>query len=210
MKLIRYSDLAVLPWKNGAGIRRDVMQGRYQADNVDTTWLISIADLNENAAFSIYPGISRWLTPITKGWMTLNFDDNGITMPVELTDESPVYNFSGESSVHCVLRDGPMKALNVMTSGDDAIVEMTKLQLIDSSWITLPSSQSGDVSLLTVTRGVCRVKSDTWSGPVATLNSLANDSGQDENFEIHPVDTAEVVIATIKLKTAESKLAQAA
>jgi uncharacterized protein len=210
MKLIRYSDLAVLPWKNGAGIRRDVMQGRYQADDIDTTWLVSIADLNENAAFSIYPGISRWLTPISKGWMTLNFDDNGITMPVELTDESPAHNFSGESSVHCVLHDGPMKALNVMTSGDDAIVEMTKLQLTDSSWITLPSSQDGDVSLLTVIRGVCRVKSDTWSGPVATLNSLANDTGQDEKFEINPVDTAEVVIATIKLKTAERKLAQAA
>jgi environmental stress-induced protein Ves len=210
MKLIRYSDLEVLPWKNGAGIRRDVMQGRYQAEGIDTTWLVSIADLNENAAFSIYPGISRWLTPISKGWMTLSFDDDGINMPVELTEDSPAHNFSGESSVHCILHDGPMKALNVMTSGDDAWVQMTKMRLLESSWITLPSSQDGDVSLLTVTRGVCRVQSDAWSGPVATLNSLVNDTGQDETFEIKPVDSAEVVIATIKLKSTERKLAQAA
>jgi environmental stress-induced protein Ves len=203
MKLIRYSDLAVLPWKNGLGIRRDIAQGRFQAANADSTWLVSIADLNENTLFSTYPGTSRWFLPISNGWITLNFDLDGIVMPVELSDDSPAHKFAGDATVHCLLHDGPMKALNVMVHGDDVMVETSKTKIAGTQQISLPSNQDGSVSFLTVIGGVCRVKSDAWSGPVATWNSLVNDSGQDERFEISPVDATEIVVATISRKSEE-------
>jgi environmental stress-induced protein Ves len=197
MKLIRYTDLPALPWKNGLGIRRDIAHGRYQSGDLDTTWLVSISDLNENTLFSTYPGTVRWFLPISKGWITLNFDLDGVAMPVELSDDSPTHQFSGDSLVHCILRDGPMKALNVMVSSDDLILETSKSRVLETTQITLSSNQEGSVSFLIVIDGVCRVRSDTWSGPVATLNSLVNDSGQDETFEISPFGAAEIVIATI-------------
>jgi environmental stress-induced protein Ves len=203
MKLIRYSDLSVLPWKNGLGIRRDIAQGRIQAANADSTWLVSIADLNENTLFSTYPGTSRWFLPISNGWITLNFETDGIVMPVELSEDSPAHQFSGDAAVHCLLHDGPMKALNVMVHGDDVLVETSKTKITHTQQIVLPSKQDGSVSFLTVIGGVCRVKSDTWSGPVATWNSLVNDSGQDETFEISPVDATEIVIATISCEADE-------
>jgi environmental stress-induced protein Ves len=201
MKLIRYSDLAVLPWKNGLGVRRDIAHGRFQNKDTDTSWLVSISDLSENALFSTYPGTRRWFLPITKGWLTLNFDLDGIEMPVELSDDSPVHEFSCDSQVHCLLHDGPMKALNLMASANDVAVDITKTKLTDTGSFSLPSSQDGNVSFLTVTQGVCRVTSDVWSGPVATWNSLVNDSGQSESFDVSPVQSAEIVIATIKLKS---------
>jgi environmental stress-induced protein Ves len=201
MKLIRYSDMPILPWKNGLGVRRDIAQGRFQSPLIDSTWLVSIADLNENTLFSTYPGTSRWFLPISKGWVTLNFDLDGIAMPVELTDDSPAHRFSGNEKVHCLLHDGPMKALNVMTHGDGIKVATSKTKILETRQIVLPSNHVGNVSFMTVISGVCRVKSDAWSGPVATWNSLVNDSGQDETFEISPMDTAEIVIATISRKT---------
>jgi environmental stress-induced protein Ves len=200
MKLIRYSDLSVLPWKNGLGVRRDIAHGRYQIGDIDTSWLVSISDLKENAVFSIYPGTRRWFLPITPGWVTLNFDLEGIVMPVELSDDSPAHEFSGDATVHCLLHDGPMKALNVMANTGDVAVRITKTKLTDKGIFSLPSNREGNISFLTVTAGVCRVNSDAWSGPVATWNSLVNDSGQSESFEVSPVQSAEIVIATIKLK----------
>jgi environmental stress-induced protein Ves len=210
MKLIRYSDLSVLPWKNGAGIRRDIAQGRYHTDEIDSTWLVSIADLNENAAFSSYPQTSRWIMPISKGWLTLNFDMDGVALPVELTGDSPAHHFAGDSSVHCFLHDGPMKALNIMTSGDETIVEVVRTRITETTWITLDSNQAGNVSLMLVTKGVCRVKSDAWSGPVATLNSLVNDSGRSETFEINPMDASEIIVTRIRLKMRQAELAKTA
>jgi uncharacterized protein len=209
MKLVRYSDLNVLPWKNGAGIRRDVAQGKFQSNRTSSTkstgtlaevvWLISIADLNEDAQFSNYPEVDRWFLPISNGWLTLVFDAGGKPLPVELTETSPVHEFSGASNVRCVLHDGPMKALNVMTHGGETQVSVERLRLQSSTWVTLPSSQDREIGFLIVTNGVCRVKSDTWSGPLAKLNSLLNDTGGPETFELSPLESTEVVIVKIKL-----------
>jgi uncharacterized protein len=209
MKLVRYSDLSVLPWKNGAGIRRDVAQGKFKRNRnniagspevvAEVGWLISIADLNEDAQFSNYPEVDRWFLPISDGWLTLVFDADGKPLPVELTETSPVHEFSGARNVRCVLHDGPMKALNVMTHGGETQVTVDRLRLQSSTWVTLPSSQDEEIGFLIITKGVCRVKSDAWSGPLAKLNSLLNDTGAPETFELSPLESTEVVIVKIKL-----------
>jgi environmental stress-induced protein Ves len=193
-----------MPWKNGAGIRRDVVHSKHQNTSSGGGWLISIADLNENAQFSNYPDVTRWFLPISRGRVTLVFDDDGTQLPVELTETSPAHQFSGSSNVRCVLHDGPMKALNVMTHGGTAAVNLERLRLQSSTWLTLPASQEGEASFLIVTDGVCRVKSDVWSGPVAKLNSLVNDSGQPETFELNPLESTEIVIVKIGLKPLET------
>jgi environmental stress-induced protein Ves len=195
MKLVRYSDLSVMPWKNGAGVRRDVVQAKHSIAGVDAGWLISIAQ------FSSYPDVKRWFLPISAGWVTLMFEDKGTPIPVELTEASPVHEFSGSDTVRCELHKGPMKALNVMTYGSAAKVSVERVRLHSSTWLTLGSTPDGEVGFLIVTDGVCRVKSDVWSGPVAKLNSLVNDSGKSETFEISPLDSTEVVIVKIKLGT---------
>jgi uncharacterized protein len=207
MNLIRYSDLAVLPWKNGAGIRRDVAQGHAQIEGKEATWLVSIADLNEDAQFSNYPNITRWFAPITTGWITLNFLDGENKIPVELTEISPAHKFSGEAQVSCVLHDGPMKALNIMTSAENPDVSVQRLKLADTTWVTLPATPHGVISILFVSNGVCRVKSDTWSGPVAKFNTLINNTGVSETFEISPMDSTDILLATIKLTARVPKVA---
>jgi environmental stress-induced protein Ves len=199
MKFIRYSDLAVSPWKNGLGVRRDIAEGSHQINNQTSRWLASIADVDESAQLSTCPGISRWLMPLSKGWLTLTVEADGTTIPVELTEDSPAHRFSGDASVHCFLHDGPMKTLNIGTENDEAIVEISKIPVAKRTKVTLVSCPDGSVSFLTVTNGVCKVESDSWSGSVAKWNSLFNDSGQTERFELLPAESTEVVITTIKI-----------
>jgi environmental stress-induced protein Ves len=200
MKLIRYSDLAVLPWKNGAGIRRDLAKGNVTLkDSHDVNWLASISDLNEDVQFSSYPGMIRWFLPISKGWLTLNIERHGSLLPVELSEISPAHQFQGEEKVFCALHDGPMKALNIFSNSDQSVASFKSMSIIDTTWLTLRSNGPHEVSFLLVTNGVCRVSSDAWSGPVVKLNSLLNDSGEDETFEISPVEASEIVVVTIKL-----------
>jgi environmental stress-induced protein Ves len=199
MKFIRYSDLAVSPWKNGLGIRRDIAEGCHQINNQPSRWLASIADVDESTQLSTCPGISRWFMPLSKGWLTLTVEADGTTMPVELTEDSPAHRFSGDASVHCFLHDGPMKTLNIGTENDETIVEISKIPVAKRTNVTLASCPEGSVSFLTVTNGVCKVESDSWSGSVAKWNSLFNDSGQTERFELIPTELTEVVITTIKI-----------
>ncbi len=205
MKLLRYSDLEVQPWKNGAGIRRDLAHGRYKADDVDASWMMSLADISANADFSHYQGVTRWFLPITTGWITLNFQRDGIDFPVELHGESPPHKFSGEDKVNAVLHNGPIKALNLMTTDANANVDVQRITLTESQKITMPSDQHGGVSLMMVSSGVCSVTGDTWSGPVAKLNSLVNDSGKSELIEVSPYDWTEIIIATIQMPSITSK-----
>jgi environmental stress-induced protein Ves len=209
MKFIRYSDLQVLPWKNGLGIRRDIAKGCHQVNSFDVNWLAAIVDLNENSQLSSYPGASRWFLPLSDGWLTLSVELNGLAIPVELTQNSPPHQFSGDASVYFQLHDGPMKALTVTTQGRDILVDISKMPIDTVTTINLDSNAIGEASFITTVKGGCKVNGESWSGTVSLWSSLLNDSGQSESIEISPVGATEIVIAKFKLQIEDRQLAQA-
>ena len=52
--------IAPQPWKDGAGMTREIAVGGADAENFD--WRISVAALTGDAPFSAYPGIDRCIT----------------------------------------------------------------------------------------------------------------------------------------------------
>ena len=161
MRVIRYSELAVVPWKNGAGVRRDLFTGEYlgvgNKGSPVATWLIGIADLQQDAPFSSYPGVSRWFMPISAGRLTLMFRVSNSDRPVELNEASPAHYFSGGDELHMLLHEGPMKALNVMTTGRVPKVTMATRRLHDTSQLTWFPNRAGEVRLLLLVHGAPQV-----------------------------------------------------
>lgn len=106
MDIIRYGDLAEVPWKNGGGITRNIAAAN---SGERTAWRLSRADVAGDGAFSLFPGLVRILTVVTPGGMTLTHP--GGTLQADAWD--PV-RFDGGWEVMAHLREGPLTDLNLM------------------------------------------------------------------------------------------------
>jgi environmental stress-induced protein Ves len=92
-------------WKNGGGVTTELL--RISENNDDFLFRISIAQVNSNGPFSIFPGIDRHLLILEGNGCILNNH-------LRLTKESPVYFFQGEENIICHLIDGEIRDFNVM------------------------------------------------------------------------------------------------
>lgn len=106
-ELVRASGLTASPWPNSCGVTRDVFRQTNAAGGID--WLVSIADLAEDAPFSHLPGIDRIFTLVSGDPVDLTLDADP-PMRCRLLVPSC---FPGDRPTRCTLRGGPGRALNV-------------------------------------------------------------------------------------------------
>ncbi len=100
--LLRASDLQPRPWPNGLGVTRDLASG--------PGWLVSIADLAGEAAFSHFAGMDRVFTLIEGPGATLVVGDAALPcLPFV-----PAH-FPGDVPTHYRPGGGPARAFNVFT-----------------------------------------------------------------------------------------------
>lgn len=119
-------------WKNGLGWTREIASGASAASRssgfdpaaVDgpgggpaslRDWRLSIAEIDRDCTFSVFPGVDRVLVLLSGEGMTLAFDD------AERAAVAPPYGrvaFAGERSVECALTAGPTRDFNVMWRRD--------------------------------------------------------------------------------------------
>ncbi|HJR74201.1 MAG TPA: HutD family protein [Luteimonas sp.] len=99
-------------WKNGAGWTREIVR---VPDRGDWLWRLSIAEIEQDAPFSSFPGIDRELVLLSGNGLRLRFEDGEIH-----TLEPPHGRvcFEGESVVTGELVDGPTHDFNVMWRRD--------------------------------------------------------------------------------------------
>jgi environmental stress-induced protein Ves len=95
-------------WKNGAGWTREILRWPQAGD-----WglRLSIAEIEEDAAFSSFPGIDRELVLLAGNGLRLRFDDGRV---VELHPPHDRMRFAGEMGVAGELIDGPTQDFNLM------------------------------------------------------------------------------------------------
>jgi environmental stress-induced protein Ves len=105
--VIRGAALTPRPWPNGLGITRDVTGQNQRGAQFD--WLLSIADLRVDAAFSDFPGCDRIFTLIEGGDVTLTLD--GVS-PMPCLTLVPA-SFPGDRPTFCAMGAGPARAFNV-------------------------------------------------------------------------------------------------
>jgi environmental stress-induced protein Ves len=105
--VIRAAALTPRPWPNGLGVTRDVAGQNQRGAQFD--WLISVADLTVDAAFSHFPDCDRIFTLIEGGDVTLTLDG---TFPMPCRMLIPAC-FPGDRPTFCTMGGGPARAFNV-------------------------------------------------------------------------------------------------
>ena len=99
------------PWKNGAGLTREIAFGG--ASSSDFDWRISLAEVAHDAPFSAFAGIDRCIVLLRGAGMQLRSTDGAIDHA--LTTPLVPFRFAGDVALDASLVDGPSSAFNVMT-----------------------------------------------------------------------------------------------
>jgi uncharacterized protein len=101
------------PWKNGAGVTREIAVGPQGAGAGDFDWRLSLAEVERDAPFSAFPGIDRSIVLLRGAGMRLR--SNGDELNHRLDQAFVPFRFSGETPLSATLLDGPSSDFNVMT-----------------------------------------------------------------------------------------------
>ena len=96
------------PWRNGIGITRTIARSLTGAA---MQWRISVADIDEDAPFSTFPGMDRAALLLRGGLELQGAGDR----PIRLDAVGEVARFAGDTALHARLRAGPSRLWNVMT-----------------------------------------------------------------------------------------------
>lgn len=128
--VIRFADARTMPWLGGGGITHEL--ARHPAEG-DFGWRLSVAEVQQDGAFSRLDGVDRVIMLCSPGRMTLHMPD-----PILLERFSP-YAFDGETDVSCTVPDGPTRDFNVMTRRGVYAADVTTV-VQDSTHVEVPIS----------------------------------------------------------------------
>ena len=111
-------------WRNGLGWTREI----WRHPDVDAwDWRISIADIEQDAPFSTFPGIERELVLLSGNGLRLCFDDGEVQA---LEPPHGRLRFDGARGVRCELPDGPTQDFNLMWRRDVVAAELWHRPLV--------------------------------------------------------------------------------
>ena len=105
------SDVPSVSWKNGGGSTKEIAAFPPNAGLNDFVWRVSVAEISQPSAYSIFPGIDRTQVLISGVSLTLR---NQAGIEKRLLAFEP-FLFVGEEHWHAT-PDGVCQMLNVMTS----------------------------------------------------------------------------------------------
>lgn len=107
-------------WKNGLGWTREIACGRVRhaarppvdrSGDDDWDWRLSVAEIEQDSAFSTFPGIDRELVLLSGNGLRLRFADG---RAVDLLPPHDAARFAGEDAVTGELIDGRTTDFNLM------------------------------------------------------------------------------------------------
>ena len=102
-------------WRNGLGWTREIHAHAMAGSPGDWAWRLSIAEIEQDAPFSAFPGIDRELVLLSGNGLRLRFDDGEVR---ELHPPHDKLRFAGERAVTGELLDGPTQDFNLMWRRD--------------------------------------------------------------------------------------------
>ena len=131
-------------WKNGGGVTRDVCAWPPGAGVEAFDWRISIADVDSDGPFSLFPDVDRILTILSGNGLHL-MQNGGIEEgrdAVTLTSMSTPYAFSGDAATMGILISGSIRDLNVMVKRNIYVATVERVSFLAPS-LAYPEQTDG-------------------------------------------------------------------
>ena len=112
MRILRAGNYRRMKWRNGGGETAEIAVSPDDAGLDDFDWRVSMARVESDGPFSLFPGVDRTLSILEGEGVVLDIAGR---LPVRLTGVSEPYGFPADVAVHAGLVAGPVTDLNVMT-----------------------------------------------------------------------------------------------
>lgn len=104
--------IAPTPWKNGAGMTREIAMSPAGASVKAFDWRLSVAELERGAPFSAFPGVDRAIVVLDGPGMRLVDGSGALVQPLQ---PLAPWSFDGGRELQAELPHGPCRDFNVMT-----------------------------------------------------------------------------------------------
>ncbi len=127
-------------WRNGLGWTREI-----HAAGEPWQWRLSIAEIDQDAPFSSFPGVDRELVLLSGNGLRLRFDDGESTL---LEPPHGRLRFAGERAVTGELVDGPTHDFNLMWRRDAIDAQLWHRPLVGPMVIFAEAGTTWAVHLL--------------------------------------------------------------
>jgi len=114
-------------WRNGLGWTREILRLPAQGD--DWALRLSVAEIEQDAAFSAFPGVERELVLLQGNGVRLRFDDGRVA---EVLPPHGRVRFAGEETLHGELVDGITHDFNLMWKRELLQAELLHRPLVGS------------------------------------------------------------------------------
>jgi environmental stress-induced protein Ves len=145
-------EIAPQPWKNGAGLTREIAVSPAGASPETFDWRISVAEVERDAPFSAFPGIDRCIVLLRGPGLLLHGADGDFVHRLDRRHEP--FHFSGDLPLDSTLLGGSSTDFNVMTRRGRLRAEVTPY----GGEARLPE---GDAGLLLCSEGDWRIEGTT-------------------------------------------------
>lgn len=152
-------------WKNGLGWTRQIVR---VPDRDDWRWRLSIAEIEQDAGFSSFPGIDRELVLVRGHGLRLRFGDGRV---VELAPPHGRVRFAGEDAVAGELVDGVTHDFNLMWRRDAVEAELLHRPLVGPMLFFADPGETWAIHLLAgqATFDAASGLPPLWAGDTAVL-----------------------------------------
>lgn len=136
-----------IPWKNGGGWTREILRVPESGDDGEQwDWRLSIAEIERDGAFSLFPGVDRELVLLSGNGMRLVIGGGGESHLLEPPHGS--LRFAGEQTIHAQLLDGPTTDFNLMWKRDGVAAQLLHRPLVGTMALFAEPGQRWAVYLL--------------------------------------------------------------
>lgn len=107
--------IAPQPWKNGAGLTREIAVACNATTEPGFDWRLSVAEVARDAPFSAFTGVDRCIVLLRgAGLLLRGGDGNDSTLEHRLDTRFKPFHFAGDAPLHATLLGGASNDFNVM------------------------------------------------------------------------------------------------
>lgn len=127
IQIVRFAQTTRQRWRNDGGWTREIAR---HGDADEWHWRLSLAEVEQDGEFSLFPGIEREIVLLSGAGMAFEFADGERAM---LTPESPRLRFDGGRKLHSRLLAGATTDFNLMWSPAHYRAQMWLRPLVGAS-----------------------------------------------------------------------------